>query len=207
MLFDPFISGNELAQHISLATVQADYILVSHGHYDHMQDVVELARLTGATVIAGWELYQYFSKQGVAHLQPLNPGGELSLPFGIVKAFPAWHSSSLPDGTYAGMAAGFVVKSGEGNFYYSGDTALSKDMSLVADWTAIDFAVLPIGGALTMGYTDAMIAAELVQTTQVVGVHYDTFGFIRIDKGEATASFEAAGIALHLPGIGESITF
>ena len=204
LLFDPFISGNELAKNINIDKVKADYIFVSHGHFDHMLDVVAIAGRTGATVVAIWELYDYFTKQGVKNVHPLNPGGKATFDFGTVKAFMAQHSSSLPDGSYAGVASGFAVKTADGNFYYSGDTALSLDMALVSKWTDLDFAVLPIGDMLTMGVADAIEAAKLVKATQILGVHYDTFGFIRIDKHEAISDFIKSGLILHLPGVGDS---
>lgn len=205
LLFDPFITGNELAKTISLDDIKADYIFISHGHFDHMLDAVAIANRTGATVIGGWELYTYFGKQGVKNTLPLNIGGKAKFDFGVVKAVVAKHSSSFQDGSYAGVAAGFVVKSGEGSFYYSGDTGLTLDMQLVANFATIDFAVFPIGDMLTMGVEDAIEAARLVKTSTVVGVHYDTFGFIKIDKDAAIRQFEEAGIRLLLPGIGESV--
>lgn len=205
LLFDPFISGNELAKHISIDEIQADYIFVSHGHFDHMQDVVAIARRTGAMVLAGWELYNYFSKEGITNAMPINPGGKYTFEFGTVKAFAAQHSSSLENGSYAGVAAGFAFKTEKGNFYYSGDTALTLDMGLVAKWTSLDFAVFPIGGGLTMDAEDAIAAAELVQVKQVIGVHYDTFSFITIDKTGTSNLFRKADMHLHLPEIGASL--
>lgn len=205
LLFDPFITGNELAKHINIDEIKADYIFVSHGHFDHMLDAVAIANRTGATVIGGWELYSYFGKQGVKSTLPLNIGGKAEFDFGVVKAVVAKHSSSFQDGSYAGVAAGFVVKSDEGSFYYSGDTGLTLDMQLVARFAKIDFAVFPIGDWLTMGIEDAIEAARLVGASTVVGVHYDTFGFIKIEKGSAVKQFEEAGIRLLLPGIGEAV--
>ncbi|MBO9633106.1 MAG: metal-dependent hydrolase [Chitinophagaceae bacterium] len=206
LLFDPFISGNELAKHINIEEIKADYIFVSHGHFDHMMDTVAIANRTGATVIGGWELYTYFGKQGVKSTLPLNIGGKAAFDFGVVKAVVAQHSSSFQDGSYAGVAAGFVVKTDEGNFYYSGDSGLTLDMQLVANFATINFAVFPIGDWLTMGVDDAIEAARLVRTSTVIGVHYDTFGFIKIQKEAAIKQFEEAGIKLLLPGIGESIS-
>ncbi len=115
------------------------------------------------------------------------------------------HSNSFQDGAYAGVPVGFAVRSGSGNFYYSGDTALTLDIALVPKWAAIDFAVLPIGDVLTMGIEDAIEAAQLVGTKQLMGVHYDTFGMIRIEKPHAIRKFEIMGLQLHLPAIGETI--
>jgi L-ascorbate metabolism protein UlaG (beta-lactamase superfamily) len=205
LLFDPYITGNDLAKHININDIKADYIFVSHGHFDHMLDVVAIANNTGATVVGGFELYDYFSKQGVKNTQPLNPGGKIELDFGTAKAVIAQHSSSFPDGSYAGVATGFVLKTGDGNFYYSGDTALTLDMTLIPKFADLDFAVFPIGDVLTMGVDEAIEAAQFVKTTKVLGVHYDTFGFIKIDKVEAIKEFGNAGLTLHLPGIGDSI--
>ena len=205
ILFDPYITGNELAKDIDIDTIPADYIFVSHGHFDHMLDVVAIANRTGATVVGIWELYAYFGKQGVKNVHPLNPGGKVAFDFGTAKSVIAQHSSSLPDGTYAGVACGFVIKAAEGNFYYSGDTGLTLDMTLIPKWADLDFAVFPIGDALTMGIEEAIEAAQFVKTNKVLGVHYDTFGFIKIDKAESIKQFKTAGIELFLPAIGESI--
>ncbi|SHN34186.1 metal-dependent hydrolase [Chitinophaga sp. CF418] len=205
LLFDPFISGNELAKHINIDEMQADYIFISHGHFDHILDVVRIANRTGAKVLGVWELHDYFSKQGVKNTQPINPGGKLTFEFGTVKAVSAMHSSSFQDGSYAGVASGFVFKTPDGNFYYSGDTALTMDMTFIPKWAKLDFAVLPIGDGLTMGVEDAIEAAGLVDVMEVVGVHYDTFDFIKIDTAEARLAFEKASLKLHLPEIGQSI--
>jgi L-ascorbate metabolism protein UlaG (beta-lactamase superfamily) len=205
LLFDPFISGNELAKHINIDDMQADYIFISHGHFDHTLDVVRIANRTGAKVLGVWELYDYFSKQGVKNTHPINPGGKLAFEFGTVKAISAVHSSSFQDGSYAGAACGFVFKTPDGNFYYSGDTALTMDMTFIPKWATLDFAVLPIGDGLTMGVEDAIETAGLVDVVEVIGVHYDTFGFIKIDKAETRLAFEKAGLKLHLPEIGQSI--
>jgi L-ascorbate metabolism protein UlaG (beta-lactamase superfamily) len=204
ILFDPFITGNDLAKDINIDTIPADYIFISHGHFDHILDAVAIANRTGAMVVGIWELYDYFSKQGVKNTRPLNPGGKVSFDFGTVKSVIAQHSASFPDGSYAGVACGFVLKTEEGNFYYSGDTGLTLDMALIPKWAELDFAVFPIGDALTMGIEDAIEAAQFVKTDKVIGVHYDTFGFIKIDKEDAVKEFKAAGIELYLPAIGES---
>lgn len=205
ILFDPFISGNELAKNINIDEIDADYIFVSHGHFDHMLDVVRIANRTGAMVVGSWELYDYFTKQGVKNVHPLNPGGKVSFDFGQVKAFIAQHSSSFPDGSYAGVASGFAFRTADGSFYYSGDTALTLDMGLVPKWTTLDFAILPIGDVLTMGIEDAIEAAKIVHVNKILGVHYDTFGFIKLEKDESIQTFKDAGIALSLPEIGEII--
>ncbi|WP_090377734.1 metal-dependent hydrolase [Dyadobacter sp. SG02] len=206
ILFDPFISGNELASGIDPDAIKVDYIFVSHGHSDHSHDVVRIANNNHATVVGSWELYTYFGTQGVANVHPLNPGGKWTFDFGTAKGTAAVHSSSFQDGSYAGVAEGFAFKTEDGNFYYSGDTALTLDMSLIPKWAKLDFAALPIGDVLTMGIEDAIEAAKLLGVTQVLGVHYDTFGFIKVDKAAAIRAFGEAGLTLHLPEIGETIT-
>lgn len=206
LLFDPFITPNESAKNIKLEDLRADYILISHGHDDHIADCVALAKQTGATVTGPFEVVEWLNRQGVEKVHRMNHGGKKAFDFGTVKCTNAVHSSSLPDGSYGGNPAGFIVDSGDGAFYYSGDTALTMDMQLVARWApSLRFAVLPIGDNFTMGYEDAIIAAELIGCRTIVGVHYDTFGDIRIDRERVKKAFADAGLTLHLPAIGESI--
>jgi L-ascorbate metabolism protein UlaG (beta-lactamase superfamily) len=205
LLFDPFITANELAQGISLADIRADYILISHGHFDHIDNAVALAKQTGATVIANFEIYLWLQKLGVEKVHPMNHGGGFDFPFGRVKFVNAVHSSQLPDGSYGGNAGGFVVDTAEGAFYYAGDTALTLDMQLIGEEFQLRFAVLPIGDNFTMGAKDATRAAAFVKCREIVGVHYDTFPPIKIDKAKAAATFHAADLRLHLPKIGETI--
>lgn len=205
IVFDPFITYNELAKDIDVNAIEADYIFVSHGHQDHMADLLGLAKRTGATVVACYELAMWAQQQGVEKIHPMNVGGKWKFEFGDVKCVNAIHSSVLPDGTYAGAPMGFVFISEEGNFYYSGDTALTFDMELIPRYATLDFAVLPIGDNLTMGIEDAIIASEFIQCSKIVGVHYDTFGFIKIDHEKAKSAFSAAGLNLLLPAIGSTI--
>lgn len=205
LLFDPFITPNELAKNIHLADIKADYILVSHGHTDHVADCVQLAQQTGATVIGAFEVVNWLNKYGVENYHPMNHGGKWTFDFGTVKCTNAIHSSAMPDGSYGGNPMGFIVSTADKTFYYSGDSALTMDMQLVPRWGKLDFAVLPIGDNFTMGYEDAIMAAEMIQCRAIVGVHYDTFGFIKIDHEKVEKAFSDAGLILFLPGIGESI--
>jgi L-ascorbate metabolism protein UlaG (beta-lactamase superfamily) len=204
VLFDPFITPNELAGHIRLEDVKADYILLSHGHADHVADCVTLAKQNGAIVVGSFEVVNWMAKQGVENIHPMNTGGKWKFDFGTVKCTTAHHSSEMPDGSYGGNPMGFIV-SGENSFYYSGDTALTMDMQLVPRWAQLHFAVLPIGDNFTMGYEDAIIAAELIQCKNIVGVHYDTFGYIKIDHEHVKRAFADAGLNLFLPAIGDTI--
>ncbi len=206
LLFDPFISPNPLAKDIDLKKISADFILVSHGHGDHVADVVEIAKRTEAKVIAPFETGSWFETKGVKNVQSMNHGGATKTDFGRVKLTAAIHSSSMPDGSYGGNPCGFVIETRDGNFYYSGDTALTYDMKLIGEQTRLDFAILPIGDFFTMGIDDALRAAEFVGTTRIVGVHYDTFPPIKIDHEAAQKAARAAGKELLLPKIGETIS-
>ena len=207
LLFDPFITGNELAKAIDVDKVPADYILISHGHADHMADAAGIAKRTGATIVSNYEVTEWFGKQGLPRTHPLNHGGGWRFDFGRVKFVNAIHSSSLPDGTYGGNPGGFVVESDEGNFYYSGDTALTMDMKLIGESTPLRFAALCIGDNFTMGIDDAIKAAQYVRCKEVLGLHYNTFPPIRIDPPAAVERFDAAHQHLHLLLPGESHNF
>ena len=205
LLFDPFITPNPLAKKIDVAKVPADFIFVSHGHGDHVADVVEISKRTGATVIAPYEVGSWFEEKGVKNVQAMNHGGAAQMDFGRVKLTSAIHSSSMPDGSSGGNPCGFVIETAEGNFYYSGDTALTQDMKLIGETTKLRFAVFPIGDFFTMGIDEALRAAEFVGVSKFVGVHYDTFPPIKLDHPAALQAAETAGKKLLLPAIGETI--
>jgi len=206
ILFDPYITENELAREIKIDDIKADYIFISHGHFDHILDVKRIAENTGAKVIATWEVKDWLNANGVENTHPMNPGGTWTFDFGKVKCVIAQHSSSMPDGSYGGVASGFVLDTPEGKFYYSGDTALTMDMQLIPKWATLDFAVFPIGDDLTMGVDDAIIAAEMVGVKKVMGVHYDTFGYIILDHEAAQRKFSAKGMELLLVPIGNTVS-
>jgi L-ascorbate metabolism protein UlaG (beta-lactamase superfamily) len=207
LLFDPFISGNELARGVDVQRIAADLILLSHGHADHVADAESIAKRTGATIVSNYEITQWFSQRGVPQVHPLNHGGSFRFGPLRIKFVNAIHSSGLPDGSYGGNPGGFVVESSEGNFYYSGDTALTMDMKLIGETTRLTFAALPIGDNFTMGVEDAIKAAEFVRCNEVLGLHYNTFPPIRIDTATATERFSAAHKRLHLLLPGESHHF
>lgn len=204
LLFDPFITPNELASEIDINTIPADYILLSHGHEDHVADAETIARNTDATIVSSFEVVSWFMDKGLKKGHPMNLGGSKDFGFGRVKCVNAVHSSVMPDGKYGGNPMGFVVTATDGTFYYAGDTALTYDMKLIGEYMKPDFAFLPLGDNFTMGADDAIIAARYAGSDKVVGMHFDTFGYIMIDHNEVTSRFRSAGIDLKLPVIGET---
>ena len=204
LLFDPFITENPLASSIKIKDIQADYILVTHGHWDHIADLKELAALTGAKVISNYEISTWAEKQGITNTHAMNTGGHWIFEFGKVKCVLAIHSSSMPDGSYGGNPLGFLIETPEGNFYYAGDTALHYDMKLIGDYKKMNFAFLPIGNNFTMGIDNAVIASSFIKCDKIIGMHYDTFDTIKIDHQEAKKKFEHSGKELLLMNIGET---
>lgn len=204
ILFDPFISGNPLASHIDISTIQADYVLVSHAHDDHTADLMKLAKQTGATVISNFEICTWVEKNGHAKYHPMN-FGTAEFPFGTLSMVPAQHSSSFGDGTYGGNPGGFILQTSKGNVYYTGDTCLTMEMNLIPRYAAIDVAIMPIGGNFTMNVREALIANEMIKAKKVVGVHFDTFGYIKLDHEQAQKTFASSGTELIIPQIGASV--
>lgn len=203
LLFDPFITPNPNAS-IKLEDVPADFIICTHGHVDHVADVKAIHDLTKARLVSNYEIVEWFGKNGVEDGIGLNTGGSCVIDDIRLKCFQAAHSSTLPDGSSGGHPNGYIVYSDEGNFYHAGDTALMLDMQLLAD-QELNFAFLPIGDHFTMGVDDAVKAAEFIAVDKVIGVHYDTFPPISIDKEEAIKAFSDKGKELILLDIGQTI--
>jgi len=206
ILFDPFITPNEMAKSVDIEYITCDYICLSHAHADHLADVVSIAVRTKAKVICIYEIYEWLVKQGVENVHPMNIGGNVHLDFGTVKCVNAVHSSALPDGSYGGNPMGFLVTTPQGSFYYSGDTALTLDMQLIPRWASLDFCILPVGDNFTMGIDDAIVASDFIKCDTIIGVHFDTFGFIKIDHSKAEQAALAANKKLILPVINQTIT-
>jgi len=205
LLFDPFISPNPAAKDIDIDSLKPDYILISHGHGDHVADLIHIQKNSGAVVICIAEIANWLGKHGINNAHGMNIGGGFNFDFGRVKMVNAIHSSTLPDGTPGGNPAGFVLYAEGKTIYYAGDTALTYDMKLLADEN-LDWAILPIGDNYTMGVDDAIKASAFIDCKNVIGMHYDTFPVIKIDKEEALEKFTKAGLNLKLLNIGESIT-
>jgi L-ascorbate metabolism protein UlaG (beta-lactamase superfamily) len=169
---------------LKAADVEADFILVSHGHFDHVTDVPGIAKRTGATVVAIYEIAEWLSSQHeVENTLGMNLGGGVQLPFGRVKLTPAWHSSRLPDGGNGGTAGGYLLSLVDGTVYFACDTALFLDMQLIGR-AGIDLAVLPIGDLFTMGPDDALEAVKLLAPKRVVPDHYNTWPPIAQDPAQ-----------------------
>ncbi|UKJ08162.1 metal-dependent hydrolase [Solitalea lacus] len=204
LLFDPFITGNELAKNIDINSIKADYILISHAHSDHTADVEFIARNTGAKIISSFEIVSHYQKLGFEG-HPMNFGGKWNFDFGQVKMVQAMHSSSFADGSYGGAAGGFIITIEGKSIYYSGDTALFSDMELFGKMHNISWAILPIGDNFTMDTEQALMAANMLSCDQIIGVHYDTFGYIVIDHDKAKELFTSNGKELHLLNVGQWI--
>lgn len=207
LLFDPFITYNPKAAEakIDVSSIHADYILLSHGHQDHLADAKQIAEQSNAQIIAVYEVQQWYEQQGIAG-HGMNTGGQYNFDFGTVKLVNAIHSSMLPDGSYGGNPVGFVVSNEtDGTFYFAGDTALTMDMKLIPmTCPPLDFSIMPIGDNFTMGYKDAVIASDFVECNTVIGCHFDTFPPVEIDHEAAKNAFESAKKTLFMPEIGMS---
>ncbi|MBN2677367.1 MAG: metal-dependent hydrolase [Anaerolineaceae bacterium] len=179
ILIDPYLSGNPMSP-VKPDTIDADFILVSHGHGDHLGDSVAIAKRTGATVISNAEICDWLREKGVkTHAQHI--GGGFSHPFGYLKLTTATHGSKLPDGTYGGNPAGFLLTTPYSDrLYFAGDTGLFGDMKLIGE-EGLDVAILPIGDNYTMGPGDALRAVKLLQPQMVIPIHYNTTKLIQQD--------------------------
>ena len=202
LLIDPFLTGNPAAA-TTPDQLNPQYILVSHGHSDHVGDTVPIAKRTGATVISNNEIAGWMQKQGVAKTEGQHIGGGHQYPFGYLKLTQAHHGSALPDGSNGGNPAGFLLTTPEGiKVYISGDTGLFGDMKLIGE-EGIDLATLPIGDYYTMGPDDALRAVKLINPKIVIPVHYSTFDLIRQDENAWAQKVQAetrARVVLLKPG-------
>ncbi|WP_185864263.1 metal-dependent hydrolase [Blattabacterium cuenoti] len=211
LLIDPFISNNSFfnKNHSFEKFVNSfkklDYILVTHAHYDHVCDVEFFSKkFDNSLLISNYEISNYFRKKGVK-TEGINYGSFTSFSFGKLKYTWAVHSSVFNDGTYGGNPGGFILHTDEGNIYISGDTSITNEMKLFPKFGSIDLSILPIGGKYTMDIEEAIIASNFLKCKKVLGVHYNTFLDIEIDKNQAKNRFEKNDKKLFLLNYGESI--
>jgi L-ascorbate metabolism protein UlaG (beta-lactamase superfamily) len=186
-LIDPFLTGNPQASEGADGFTDLNYIFLTHGHGDHLGDTVQIAKRTGATVVANFELCHYLETKGLS-CHPMHIGGRWAFPFGRVKMTPAFHGSGIFEGDqviYGGLAGGFLVEVEGKKIYHAGDTGLTKEMELLAE-EEIQVALLPIGGNFVMDEADAARAAAMIRSETVVPMHYDTFDLVRADAGRFT---------------------
>ncbi len=189
ILIDPYLSGNPLAA-ASPEEVSPDYILVSHGHGDHLGDTIDIAKRTGATVVANHEIATWLRGQGLEKVHSMHIGGGHSFAFGRVELTIAHHGSSLPDGSYGGAPCGFLLTLEGKKLYHACDTGLFYDMKLIGE-KGVDLAFLPIGDNFTMGPDDALRAVKLIEPKRAVPIHYDTFDLVAQDPKAWKALVEA----------------
>ena len=203
ILFDPFLSGNPTAK-TKPEDLKCDFVILTHGHGDHISDAITVSKNNNATIISSFEIANYAAAKGV-NSHPLGIGGGNNFPFGRVKLTIAHHSSSFPDGSYAGNPAGVLLYIDGKTIYHAGDTALFYDMKLIGEMNKIDLAFLPIGDNFTMGIDDAVKAAEFINADLTVPIHYNTFDYIKANPEDFKKKVESIGKKCSIINIGESV--
>ena len=205
ILIDPFISGNPNIN-IDPLSLSANYILISHGHGDHIGDAVEISKHNKCPILANYEVAEYCKNKG-AEAIGMNTGGRYDLGFVLVKFVNAIHSSKLPDGSYGGNPNGILVYNHSMSFYFAGDTALCTDMTLIPLIAPpLDFAILPMGDHYTMGIEESIFAAQFIKCNKIIACHFDTFPDIMLDRDKAKALYKQNSIELIIPTIGDNIS-
>ncbi|MDE2730736.1 MAG: metal-dependent hydrolase [Bacteroidota bacterium] len=206
LLFDPFLSGNpHAAGVVSAADLHPDVILLTHAHGDHWGDTLEIARQSGALIVANFEITSYAQRNGHDRVQPMNTGGSWNFPWGRLTQTYARHSSSFPDGTYGGNPNGYLLCA-EGRWIYNtGDTSPFTEMAWIGEDFAVDLALMPIGDCFTMGPEGAVRATKLIRPKLTVPLHYGTFPMIEVDTNRWAEQMAAAGFAARVLNPGEHL--
>ena len=206
IIFDPFVTPNQDAHSLNVDDLHCDYMVLTHGHGDHVADVENIAANNPEmTLISNYEIVTYYGAKGIKG-HGMNYGGKATFDFGTLKMVAAVHSSVLPDGTYAGNPVGVVIWNEEGCIYHAGDTGLTKDMELIPlICPELDAAILPVGDNFTMCHEDAVLASDFIKCDHIIGCHFDTFDIIKIDQDRARRYFAEKNKQLILPEIGQMI--
>lgn len=207
LLFDPFITGNPLAEGVvAAAELNPTVILLTHAHGDHWGDTVAIAQRTGALVVANYEITQYLTRvHGYTHVHPMNAGGSWDFSWGRVTQTYARHSSSFPDGTYGGNPNGYILQLEGRTIYDMGDTCAFAEMAWIGEEYAIDLALIPIGDDFTMGPKEAVRAARMVRPKLSVPIHYNTFPLIRVNETDWVRRMAEAGLEAQVLRAGETM--
>jgi L-ascorbate metabolism protein UlaG (beta-lactamase superfamily) len=212
LIIDPFLTHNPKAQ-VKPADIKCDFVLVTHGHFDHVGDALEIAKANDATIISSYEVADWLGRQGAKKVHGMGLGGGFSFPFGRVKLTAAFHSAGYPppEGdkggfVYLGVAAGLLVFADGKTIHHAGDTALSLEMQLLGQRNKIDVAMLPIGDNFTMGPEDAVAAAEFLNPGLVLPMHYNTWPPIEQDAQAFAEALAANGLNGKAIRIGDTIT-
>jgi L-ascorbate metabolism protein UlaG (beta-lactamase superfamily) len=205
ILIDPFLNDNPNSP-VKANEVKADFIIVTHGHGDHVGDSVEIAKANNSTVITNFEIANWLGEKGV-NAHPMHIGGAREFPFGKVKLTQAFHGSALPDGSYGGMPAGVLITVEGKTLYHTGDTGLFGDMKLIAEMNPLQVALIPIGDNFTMGLDDALKAVEFLKPIMAIPMHYKTFDVIDADPNEFAKRVTAMGVKAQVLDYGGTIEF
>lgn len=205
ILVDPFLTENPHTD-VSPDALNPDVLLLTHAHFDHVADAPEIARRSGALVVANFEMISYFQQEyGHENVHPLNEGGRIDFDWGSVEAVHARHSSSFPDGTYGGTPVGHLLHLDDTCLYNAGDTAPFAEMQWIGDEHSVDVALLPVGGVVTMGADGAVRTAELIDPMLTVPLHYGTFPFIAETPEAWSRQMDAAGFDTRTLDAGETM--